>query len=226
MSARSFHTLVDHSKPMPCSRRHNVETAGVRPIYTTLTKANTKETVQGYFGACGTAWDSYLHHHGNEFNRIWGTPIATQEPDGSWVIRCDVYVGARVGYGGTPVVTTTSVGAQAKAGRFGSWTVCTDQLPTAKTPLVDCARPHSYEGVPEVQTLIAYQGVYPSPAQLRSRGNAVCRRAVAHRRDADRLAVGGFWMSKHRWNQNGRRSEILGECYFYRADRAKLPPVR
>jgi Septum formation len=225
MSARSFQSLVDESPAVPCSRPHNIETAGVRQIYSKLTKANLKETVRGYFGACGTAWNSYLHIEDGGFYRLWATPTATKL-NGAWVIRCDVYTGTRVGYGSTPAVTRTSVRAQARAGHTGGWRVCTDEPPTQKSLLVDCSRPHAYEGVVANQSQTAVNRVYPHPAQLRARGDAVCRKAVAHRPDARALVVRGSWITQHQWIQQGRRIYIWGQCYFSRRDHGNLPPVR
>jgi hypothetical protein len=224
MRASAFRSLVDESPAVPCSRPHNIETAGVRQIYTQLTRANLKETVNGYFGACGTAWNSYLHIEDGGFYRLWATPIATKL-HGSWVIRCDVYIGTRVGYGSTPAVTRTSVGAQARSGDTGGWRVCTDQPPRPKTPLVDCSRPHAYEGVVANQSQTAINRVYPDPAQLRARGEAVCRKAVAHRPDAGALVVHGSWITRHQWVQQGRRIDIFGQCYVCRRDHRDLPPV-
>ena len=67
---------------------------------------------------------------------------------------------------------------------------------------------------------------YPSPAQLHARGQAVCRKAVAHRPDASGLVVTGTWTTKGQWVQQARPTNIYGSCMFSRADHGDLPPVR
>ena len=226
MSPQAFRTLVDRSRTVPCSRPHNVETAGVHPVYSTLTKGNTKATVQGYAGGCGPDYNSYLRIDNDAFIRLWGTPIATRRSDGSWVVRCDVYVGTAAGYGSRPAVTQTSLRVQAKTGDTGGWDICTDQPPGPRAPLVDCSRPHRYEGVPTYQAQVAVNRRYPTPAQLHARGLAVCRKAVGHRPDASGLVVTGTWTTKGQWVQQARPTNIYGSCMFSRADHGDLPPVR
>ena len=41
---------VDHAHAVPCSRRHNAETAGIHPVYSKITRA----VRDGYIGDCFT----------------------------------------------------------------------------------------------------------------------------------------------------------------------------
>lgn len=223
VSAQVFRTKVDHSRPVPCSHAHNVETAGVHPVYSKLTKANTSATVDGYGGECGPDYQSYLHASDAPFIRLWGSPLAMKRSDGSWVVRCDVYVQTRMQLGGPAAVTRTSLRAQARSGHTADWSICTDLPPKAHVPLVDCSRPHQYEGVPTYQTITALQGVYPSSADLRTRGTAACRHAIRHRADSARLGVTGSWTSRRDWINAARPSYIPGSCFFWRRDHQDLP---
>ena len=220
-----LHGVVDHSSAVPCSHRHNLETASVHPVFSRLTKATFRSTVEGYRGACGPDYNNYLGLQGQEDVRLWGIPLAMKRPGGSWVVRCDLYLQARLGNAGPAVVTRDSLHAEARSGHTVSWLACTDASPaTLGIPLVDCSRPHAYEAAEDVQTVTALKDVYPTPAQLRARGAAVCRKAVAQRSDAAKLDVRGFWTSKKDWVNQARPTDIYGTCWFSRHDHQDLPP--
>ncbi len=225
-SRQALRTLVDRSHAVPCSRPHNVETVGVHPVYSTLTKANTYATVNGYRDACWPDFLQRLKLEGEELNRLTLVPLAMRRSDGQWVVRCDVYVQAAIASGGPAVVTRTSLRSQALSGHTATWTVCTDVHPREGAPLVDCTRPHRYQAAADFQTLTAHDRRYPTPGQLRVRGRTVCRDAIAERPDASRLTVQGFWTSRRRWVVSGRPSSIYGSCYFSRTDGRDLPAVR
>jgi hypothetical protein len=220
-----LHGVVDHSTAVPCSHRHNLETAGIHPVYSKLTKATFRSTVEGYRGDCGPDYTNYLSLQGQEAVRLWGIPLAMKRSDGSWVVRCDLYVQAVVGNAGPAVVTRDSLHAEAQSGHTVSWLRCTDRPPT--TPgarFVDCSRPHAYEAAANVQTVTALKDVYPTPSQLRSRGTAVCRKAAPQREDVAKLDVKGYWTSKKDWVQQARPTDIYGTCWFSRRDHQDLPP--
>jgi hypothetical protein len=214
-----FHDLVRTSASVPCTRRHDLETAGVHPVYAKLTKTSLRSIVRGYGDACDQDYLDYLGLQAYEAVRVRVIALAVKQPAGSWAVSCDLYLQTRFAVL-LPVATTrTSIRAEARSGETTSWGICTDRPPTTDVPLADCARPHAYEAVRTYQTVTALEDVYPTPAQLVTRGRSVCRRAVAGRADAGRLDVFAHWETRRAWLNAGRPTDVYGTCYFHRRGR-------
>ncbi len=236
VGAKVLSGAVDHSKPVPCTRRHNVETAGVHPVYTKLTNAARN----GYLGTCFADAGGYLGLQVPELDRINVIVVAAPDAGGHGVARCDLAVTRGVskdGLVGPPVITRTSLRQEARTGHTESWHWCTNaRIRTPSSPLslegaggvmfVSCTRPHRAEAEFHNAEVTAVGRIYPAPATLSKQGHAACQRGLEGRRDADQLQVFGLWESRSDWITRARPSTIGGVCWFYRTDGHMLPAVR
>ena len=235
VSSQVLGGAVDHSKAVPCSRAHNVETAGVHPIFSKLTSAAR----HGYLGTCFTDAGNYLGLQVPEIDRINVLVVAEPGTGSHPVVRCDLAVTRGVstnGLVGPPVITRASLRQEARSGHTETWHWCTNaRLRTPSSPVsleqatgvtfASCTQPHSSEAEFHSAEVTAIGGSYPTPATLSKQGHAACQRGLEGRADADQLQVFGLWESKSDWIAQARPSTIPGVCWFYRTDGHPLPAV-
>lgn len=220
-------TAFDTSTTVPCSRRHNAETASVRPIYGSAGVPDPA-TLQAYYGECGPDVGNYLHLTQRPLSRMSFVPVPARSSAGKPVVLCDLVVLTGVGtpYDHGPyAVTSTSLRSQAVGNRLASWHLCTNHL-APSFALVDCTKPHPVEAAFHVVTLHLIGDRYPSGGPDHNRrGDAACRHAVAQRPDAHALTVHSHWPTRADWANQQKPPELQGACWFWRTDGKDLPPV-
>jgi Septum formation len=213
---------VDRSKPVPCVRPHNVEVAGLHPVFGKVTHA----VLENYQTDCFGDLDSYLHLQGDEVLRLVAVPDAATTATGRQVVRCDIVTLTNSNSTRNAAVTTGSVKQQAASGDTTAWAVCTDQVPKGDVvQYADCARPHLRESLPHLESLSLPGARFPKPSDRTRRGAALCHKAIAGRPDAARLAVFGFWESRQQWVAQQSPPTLLGDCWFFRRDGHDLPAI-
>jgi hypothetical protein len=213
----------DDSKPVRCTRPHNLETVSSHPIYA----KPTASALSGYSRDCYQDAESYLHVNVGEMNtRVFAEALATTQ-HGRTTVECDLGVTARLGAQrlGLPVVTRTSLRGQARAHHTASWHWCSNHL-AASMALTDCTRPHRVEALLGPITLHLDNDRYPAGGtDHNARGDAVCRHAVARRADAKHLTVHSHWLSRAAWESEQAPPTLYGTCWFWRTDGSELPAI-
>jgi hypothetical protein len=223
VSAHAFAAGVDRSKPVPCSRRHNLETIGTHPVFGKVDRSVLRQ----YGTDCGLDATNRLHLQGPEVVRVDVEPIDEPASGGHSIIRCDASLISGIGqYFGLPrEITTTSLRDVTRHGHgpFVRW--CTDAPPgPAGSRFVDCRRPHLAEVIGGWATIDATHG-FPARA-VATQGQRICRRRTARLSDAGQLRAYGWWWSKDIWVEQGRPPQVAGVCWQYRRDGQDLPALQ
>jgi hypothetical protein len=215
------------SKAVPCSQKHNAETASVHALYGS-SGVPDQATLQGYVGGCGPDLADYLDTFQRWVSRIGIVAVPAKSSTGKTVVRCDLVMYTGVGdtfAQGPFAVTGASLRHQALTHQLAPWHLCSDRL-SASFPLTDCTAPHPVEALFHTITLHLSHDRYPrGGTDNNARGDAVCRRAVADRPDADRLTVHSHWQTRTDWEAQEKPPTLDGVCWFWRTDGRDLPPV-
>lgn len=217
----------DTSRSVPCSHRHNVETASVRPLYG-ASGLPDQATLQAYYGDCGPDMSNYLGVDPSSQSRVGLVPVPVRSAAGRVVVACDLVVAGRIDETGLDFpmeLTRTSLRHDAAAGDLAAWHLCADRLAPAFS-LTDCTRPHGAEALFRPLSLHLIDDRYPSGGTDHNRrGDAACRRALSSRPDATALTVHSHWISKAAWESESKPPTVDGTCWFWRSDGKDLPPV-
>lgn len=228
VSQQALHgNAFDTSRSVPCSHRHNVETASVRPVYG-ASGLPDQATLQGYYGDCGPDMSNYLRVDQPSEARVGLVPVPVRSAAGRVVVACDLVMAGRIDDTGLDfpmAVTRTSLRHDATAGDLAEWHLCANRL-TPAFSLTDCTEPHGVEALFRPISLHLIDDRYPSgDADHNRRGDAVCRRALSSRPDATALTVHSHWISKATWENESKPPTLDGNCWFWRSDGKDLPPV-
>lgn len=217
----------DHTKLVPCSQQHNLETASVHQLYT----KPTQSVLRGFIDTCYQDAAAYLHTDVRQQElRVFVDPFRTTQ-NGKPSVSCDIgLVGIAVSSQTPiaqqhPLVTRTSLRTQARSGDTATWHFCAMTL-AATFRLTDCTKPHRVEAFPKPITLHLANDRYPSGGtDNNSRGDGVCRRAVSNRPDAGKLTVHSHWTPRAVWKEQGQQPTLYGVCWYWRTDGSNLPAL-